>query len=258
MKKTPPARGFARRGRHSRFSLPIREQARLCSMVSVGSRLVQGLISLDDPRPRWPPPPLGGSGGTHALPRADRRQCAGRAFRPERGADRPAVRDQAMAQVDPVLAGNDLRSSSRSITSGSVLEVRPSRYASRLTCVSTTIARGDGEGGAEHDVGRLAADSRQGGQGVEVARDLAPCRSTTCRAIAIRFFALARKKPVEWIRASSSAWSALASAGRRGSGRRARGVTMVDPRVGTLGREDRRDQQLVRRRDVAGRTSTSG
>ena len=45
-------------------------------------------------------------------------------------------------------------------------------------------ARGDAEGGAQHDVGRLAADAGQGGQCVEVAGDLAVVCSARCSAIA--------------------------------------------------------------------------
>ena len=77
---------------------------------------------------------------------------------------------------------------------------------------------------AQDDVGRLAADARQGGQGVEVAGDFAAVVARrAAAAIASRFFALARKKPVEWIRASTLGQLGLGERSRRrDTGRRGR------------------------------------
>ena len=109
----------------------------------------------------------------HALPWADRRQRAFRALRPQRGADRSAMRDQTMAQLHPMLAQDDpekLALDDRRVGAGGQAQSK----GQALHVSIDDDPRGDREGGAEHDVRGLAADPRQGGQGVEVTGDLPP------------------------------------------------------------------------------------
>ena len=109
--------------------------------------------------------------------------------------------------------------------------------------------RGDPEGVAEDDVGRLPADAGQAVRASRSARDLAAVVARRApRPSPTRFFALARKKPVEWIRASTSARSAAGQRRRVGEAGEEGGGDQVDPGVGALGREDRRDEELIRAR----------
>ena len=108
---------------------------------------------------------------------------------------------------------------------------------------------GHAERVTEDDVGGLAADAGQLVERVHRRGHLAavlldrprwPCRASD--------FDFARKKPVDWICGSSSRGRRLRERTRVGIALEERRRDLVHALVGALRREDRRDEQLVRRR----------
>ena len=124
-------------------------------------------------------------------------------------ADLAAVLDQPVAEVDPLGAGYHGHQVALDLL-GQLVGRQPQPLGQPLHVGVDHDARGDPVGGPQHDVGRLAADS---GQPVRASRSrgISPsCCSANCLAIALRFRALARKKPVDRINSSRSSWSAVA------------------------------------------------
>ena len=145
-----------------------------------------------------------------------------------------------------------------SIFTGSVSAVSRSRPESRVTCVST------GSPGSRNHTERttlpvLRPDARQRRRGRRARRGISPSkRSTTACAMPTRFFALAWKKPVDWMSDSSSVEVGRGQVGRGRVLREDRGCHHVDALVGALRRQDRRDEQLVRVRCAPSAQCASG
>ena len=153
--------------------------------------------------------------------------------------------DEAVAEVDPLLPGND-RHQVPLDAFGAGLSRQAEAVGQPLDMGVDDHAAGQSKGGPEHHVGRLSPNPRQTGQSFQVTGDLLVVGLGKPLGHPQQVLRLRPEKAggadqfrkFGWIRRRQAASIRIAAKQLRRH--------LVDPSVGTLRREDRRDQQLER------------
>ena len=177
------------------------------------------------------------------------RHRAGAARRLAGVAGAPAVEDHAGATASSSRASRTARRSSCSTTTGSSLAVQPNRRDSRPKCVSTVIP-GMPNALPSTTLAVLRPTPGQRDQVVEPARHLAAEPLDERRAEPDRAFRLGPEEPGRLDQLLELGPVGRGVVGRVAVAGEQRRRHLVDPHVGGLRRQHRRDQQLAAGREV--------